>query len=349
MARIAIAAIFFFNGSLWAGGISTFPIHVGSGGQLYPVISGTSVFWTEYQPDSSLYLIRGKDLRTGNMVTIGAPGSISALSAGGGLLLWSDNPHDRNVFAYDLLSEQAFPVCTAPGRQFYPCANDDYIVWDDARGGESRIYAMDRKTGTEFRLSNFNTLQMQPAISDRYIVWDDDRYPFWQDGTFPAHDIMAYDLQTGQEIAVTNRAGMQAEPAVSGNIVVWMDSRDPSGEYHIYGKDLGTGIEFPVSTGPGWKAEPAVDGNYVVWVDSRPDAPGLYGYDLSTKQEFPIRLCPGPAYLSNICFPKISGNLVVWNECTSLGDPDIYGAYIPEPGSLGLLMSGALLGLRRRR
>jgi beta propeller repeat protein len=311
------------------------------------------VFWTEYQPDSHLYLIRGNDLSTGDMLTVGAPGNIGCLSAGGGLLLWADDPGDTyfDIFAYNLSSSQLSTIAAGPGLQRYPSANDDYIVWEDARSVESRIYAMDRRTGTEFRLSNSNTLQVQPAIGERYIVWDDDRYQFFQDGTFAAHDIMAYDLQTGQEITVTKRAGMQMQPAVSGDVVVWVDTRDSN--FDIYGKNLATGEEFPISVVPGEQNEPSIDGNIVVWLDGRPDAPGIYGYDLSTGQEFPIKLWAGPANLfaMSMSFPKVSGNLVVWKENTSIGDQDIYGAYVPEPASMTclLLVAGALLRRSARR
>jgi hypothetical protein len=95
-----------------------------------------------------------------------------------------------------------------------------------------------------------------------------------------------------------------------------------------------------------------IDDNVVVWFDGRQhlDVWGdqkcdIYGYDLSTGQEFPIRV--GPASFRSD--PEVSGNLVVWLEVENGRDCTIYGAYVPEPGCLGLLLVGSLAALRRRR
>jgi len=282
-------------------------------------------------------------LSDGPILTVGTPTDKYMLSAGGGLLLWIDGPaYNRDIFACDLLSGETAPVNPAPGHQVWPDASSEYIVWEDRSAG-SRIYAYNRQTRAEFHLSNWVTEQTQPAIDGRYVVWQDsrDKYAFF------STDICGYDLQAGQEIEVCSQPGKQLMPDISGNVAVWVDTRN-GGRFDIYGKDLCTGQEFPICTALGEQNEPAIDGNFVVWLDSRPGAPGIYGYDLSTGQEFPISVSSTYRYRN---FPQVSGNLVVWEEETTPGDVDIYGAYVPEPAGMTwlLLMAGALLRRPRRR
>jgi len=213
-----------------------------------------------------------------------------------------------------------FPICTAPGGQYWPAISANIVVWDDYRnsstGGD--IYGKDLSTGREFPVCTAPGSQYWPAISASIVVWMDDR-----NVSTTGSDIYGYDLSTGREFPICTTPGDQWCPAISGAIVVWEDYRNGA-TTDIYGKDLSTGREFAICTAPDYQWLPAISGNIVVWMDCRNSSTevDIYGKDLATGSEFAVCTVPGTQG-----WPAISGDIVVWEDWRNVSTTrhDIYG------------------------
>lgn len=312
----------------------------------WPVVTGGFVAWGGPSGIESRFL-----LETQATTIVPTAYSPKDLRAGGGVIVWADYRNGSNnsdIFGYDPATKQQFTVREAPGNQSNPAVGSDYIVWQESgtQAGTCALWAMNRANGSVFKVQDNVSDLLYPNVGGRYALWGQN-----------ATSLYACDLQTGQKFQVSDTAETWYEgfAAVSGDFVVWTDSRSiPTGE-DIYAKNLLTGEESPICTAPWPQGFPSIDGNIVVWKDGRDhrDAWGthdtdIYGYDLSTGQEFPIRVGPGSSFVSP---QAISGNLVVWGEEHYVDGHyfNIYGAYVPEPGCLGLLLIGGLAALRRRR
>ena len=154
-----------------------------------PAVSGDYVVWYEYDTAASHWLIRGKNLATGEFFTVvtglrRAFGQyLYALDIAGDVVVWTD---DRNtatapdIYAYDISEHREIPVCVAASGQVDPRVWGGTVVWTD---------------------------------------WRDD------DGGTVASTVRGYDLQTSSEFVI---AGDNAGPAtVGGSFVAWTTAGTP--------------------------------------------------------------------------------------------------------------------------
>jgi len=211
-----------------------------------------------------------------------------------------------------------FPICTAPGGQYYPAISGNIVVWLDTRNDPGDytnpdIYGYDLSTGQEFPICTAPGEQTFPAISGNIVVWAD-RRNYATSGS----EIRGYNLSTAEEFVIaTSYWGEADQAAISGNIVVWVD-RYFIWDGDIRAKDLSTGQELYLGGG----RFPSVSGSIVVWA-----APSynysIVGYDLSTGEQLSIS-SPVYGYKGG---PRIAGNLVVWEDWRNMysTDFDIYG------------------------
>jgi len=310
-------------------GISVFPICTYSGDQEHVDVSDGVVVWRHY----------GEGIYTGDLgehytipvvehLSLGGNGhDFPAIS--GSIVVYERNAAgmgQKDIYAYDLDSNTEIAVCTAVGSiQYFPDISGDVAVWVDTRdvGG---IYGKNLTDGNEFVV--YQTVSgmsaANPAIDGNIVVWDADG------------DIYGFDLSTQSSFTVCAHSGYQMHPAVSGRTVVWQDDRD--GDYAIYGYDLDSNTEFRVFLGQDDQEFPAIDGDIVVWKD---EYYGIRGKVLSTGEL--LNIGGGSA----AWYPAISGDLAAWQSHS--GNWDIYGAYVPEPATLGLLALGVLSLPRKRR
>jgi beta propeller repeat protein len=132
--------------------------------QYDPVIYMDTVIWNEEYGD----LIRGYDLSTSekySIVTVKAMGcdySIYFLQGHSGrpaiyenIVVWADCRYGkRDIFGYNLLTDQEFQVAVQKGHQGSPAIYQNIVVWEDTRNGDWDIY------GTEltppYQLTQFN-------------------------------------------------------------------------------------------------------------------------------------------------------------------------------------------------
>ena len=304
----------------------------------------------------------------------------------GDIVVWDDHPEGaakRGIYGYILSTSSPFTVDNRPAYQGSPDISGNIVVWRDDRDGATHIYGRDLSpSGTGFSVCLSDTSPALPAVSGNTVVWQDERnrwspdfsgmdvYGYnlvtttefavctdpgdqgvesggphtvaisgdivvWQDDRNGNWDIYGHDLSSDEQFSIVTEDSAQEGPAVSGDIIVWQDERN--GNWDIYAYDLSSDTEFAVCTVGGDQKYPSIDGNFIVWCDLRSGSSSIYGYDLSTGSEFVICTSGG-------IFPDISGNVVVWRS-SGVG---IYGAIIPEPATLGLMLVGGLALMQRK-
>ncbi len=300
----------------------------------------------------------------------------------GNNVIWIEREESGNsLYGYNLIQEQKFLICENTVRPSdIPKISGNTVVWtdernlDDTEGGYYEdvnydIYGFDLINGTEFPIATGAKRNEHPDISGNFVAWSNDttislfnlvtqeetvlnpgcgtkHYPvfggnklaWYQYGT----GVFLHDLTSGENIFVSqNKVSFWEEVATNGEIVAWQDWRngeDFNGEKDIYGYNFSTGEEFPVCLSEGEQGDIHMSGDMIVWADSRDEGPrGIYGYDLNTSQEFLI----SEGYYHH---PNTDGELIVWEDHSG----NIYGAYIPEPTTLILLLAGASILLRKR-
>jgi beta propeller repeat protein len=234
-------------------------------------------------------------------------------TVGDNAIIWQDERNgNRDIYGYDLITEQEFVICTASGHQQYPKISGSIIVWQDGRNSSmtgNDIYGYNRLSQQEFAICTASGGQQFPAISNGIVVWYDTR------NSATGNDIYGYDIAGESEFVICDDEGSQVRPAIDGNWVVWLDNR--SGTYQLYGCQLVLpasliGYEIvPLSPSGYEQGYPSISGNIVVWHEQRSEATGydIYGFRLDTREEFLI--CSAAGWQIN---PVVYGDLVIWQD-----------------------------------
>lgn len=87
------------------------------------------------------------------------------------------------------------------------------IVWTDNRTGDWDIYAYDRSSREERRITADPAKQRCPRIYANIIVWEDNR-----SGNY---DVYAYDLGNGKEIQITSSPEDEGRPSIYEDLVLY--------------------------------------------------------------------------------------------------------------------------------
>lgn len=322
-------------------------------------VSGNIVVWSDDsanpRPGGNRLAtdIYGYNLSTDSKFTISsaaAPSEQIWPKISGNYVVWQDgrNP-SYDIYSYRL-GRGEMGVCTTPSSQTRPVvavdtkgSNPIYAFFDD-----NKITVMSAATGY---LPSY-IYQMKGSYSgvidmtyDTVVWWDSNVYI-----------IYGYNLMEKKVFTISTGSWV----AIDGNIVVASDYRD--GKHVIFSFDLAapTGV-IPKSiirecNTPSCVLSPAISGDIVVWKEFTGLPPigtgtwNICGYNLTTAEFFTIEtslLHPEGLYsqgMSSPFIPAIDGNLVVWAERNSL-----YGAIVPEPATLFLVLPAALLLFRMRK
>ena len=66
--------------------------------------------------------------------------SVTGPAISGDIVVWEDarNPRrsGRDIYGYDLATEEEFPICTHRGDQRRPAISGRFVVWEDTRHGD---------------------------------------------------------------------------------------------------------------------------------------------------------------------------------------------------------------------
>ena len=334
-----------------------FPICSDPAAQQEPSVNGSLVVWSDYRNGN--WDIYGCDLSTGTEFPIcvhGAEQSRPAVS--GQTVVWRDYRNGNwDVYGATIdLSDPAhitvaeMPILTGPDSQVCSGIHLNRIAVELHRVGEmdGEYMAYDLDSGVLVE-STDDYDQGRVAISGDLLIWED-----WRNdpGDGSDVDVYGYDLVHRREFVVCADGIKPRQPDVLANLAAWADHREKL--WHIYIALVDTSDPniisvhvSPLGSGKSWGGMhlPRVGQEVVVtFVEGDPDKDSLYGFELLSGGAFPISR--GSATDGG---HDISGDLVVWTDTRS-GNPDIYGAIIPEPTALALAAAGGpVLVLRRRR
>jgi beta propeller repeat protein len=199
-------------------------------------------------------------------------------------------------------------------------------VWSDHRGSYD-VYGsvIDGATGVAsapFAICKAKGDQMSPRVSGNRVVWTDTRNGYNRDDIYGA--TVNLTTHTAKVVPIARLKGRQQLPDIFKKTVVWMTMA--SGKGRVYKATWGrpaTARRIDRSTKTQWN--PSVDGRFIVY--QREMTPGDYdvwAYDALTRKK---TLVAGGTATQN--YPRISGNVVVWNEWTAPTGFDVKGACLP--------------------
>jgi len=212
------------------------------------------------------------------------------------------------VWVKSLSTGKAFAVSNAPGRQIFPDASGDVVVWADTRNScptcERDIYGYRLSTGQEFSIAVGPNDQTSPAISGSVVVWEE--------ADNQTHAIRGLDLASGETLEIVSAPvdgrSSYGPPAIDGNIAVYPEvignPKDAANYSHvIYAYDLKTGARTKVADVNWPISYYAVSGNRVAWA-----AGMVHVFDLSAGEDTAL---PSQPYST---FVDIEGDQVVWSD-----------------------------------
>ena len=231
-----------------------------------------------------------------------------------------------NIYVFDLATPAAPPVpVTSTGGFTLSDIDGNYVVYTDTEGDDD-VYSFDLSTSTTTLVANGGMaggIQQKPAISGTSVVWEDFRNPL------TASDIYMGNVFGTADDGIILAAGTQMDPAISGSIVAWEDHAGLPNLEDIRAYDVGLGVAFDVAVGPDRAFAPDVDGGRIVYAGGPtcPTSCDIYLFTITGMSGTTQQLTTDPTNQRN---PKISGNLVVWEDYRNAtpalpGNVDLFG------------------------
>lgn len=314
-----------------------FAVQRGAARQSDPIISGHRVFWRETEPNQAAARIRGRDLLSGQDISIlGLESSVWPADVDGDVLVATElDPSARHaIYAYHLPDGRrtviAPPKADGAFTRTRARISGHVVVWSEGVGNSVHIFAYDLRTQQLRQLTAEPARREAPVVQGNLVVWLDRRdvaSDRWE------ADVYGYDLAGQREFRVTSQSEPIGQPSVSGDVVVWPSWRDNVAQ--VQGYDLRRAAPLTIATLPAGAGAPSAvdaDGDLVVWsarVDGDED---VFGHDLRLGKSFVISRAIGDQSR-----PRVSGRTVVWTDGRRSGvgkyeaDSDILGARL-EPG-----------------
>lgn len=228
---------------------------------------------------------------------------------------------NSDIYVYDIAAGTTTRV-TNTGSASLEDMDSTTVVYTDSVGGNLNIFYTDvtDASHTANQLTTDPASQSNPAISGNTVVWEDNR-------AATRTDIYGATIGASGEFIVTSAAATQHLPAISSGLVAWEDFR--AGVESVWARDLSGaingGAEFQVST-PGLRARnPDVEGSRIVFQMG----PAAGTDDVWLWQGGVLVQLTSEIHEQRN--PRISGNLVVWEDLRN--DPaaspetnvDLYG------------------------
>jgi beta propeller repeat protein len=144
------------------------------------------------------------------------------------------NGFNGDIYAYDIVSKQEFPIVTAPDLQTDPAIYGNIVVWQDYRNAKDSndynadIYGYDLSTKKEFPITTAASRQARPAIAGNLVAWADYRNePDQANGV--NGDIYGHDLASKKEFPIFLGPGTQDSPTIGGTTVAYETNPDMKG------------------------------------------------------------------------------------------------------------------------
>ena len=315
------------------------PIAVVAGtDQQLPTVSGNWIAWQDDRATPIIHGVRAENRTTGvehwvsPVPNTGAYHGHPRLS--GDTILWQGNPNVQGTLFYDDLSAAGGgqKVFNQSIHQYAGDIHDDLVVWHEAATDPlttGDLYGSYLGSNSKFPISTSGKVHIEPVTDGRFVVFREYVNP----GLL---NLFVKDLQTNVT-SLLHPAGPNAE--IDDGVVVFgtLDG--------IHVRNLITNQSTTIPTAVPFSV--AISGDLVVYSNISPGKSDydLWGFRLENGQPFLISDAPGNQYWADV-----HGNFVVWTDDRS-GNLDVYGAWVPEPGTFALVGLALVCGLpiRRRR
>lgn len=311
--------------------LADFPIALGAGDQTVPTISNNWIAWEDRQAGR----VRAENRAAGIPFLVGPNLGIGGTQGhprlSGDTVVWQGNPGGKGTLFYDNLAN-ADPyqkVLDEPASQSSADISGSLVVWQEPGANpliNGDLYGNYLGSNSKFPISTTGSVMPWPVTDGRFVIWRE------FDGVNHS-SLYKKDLQTGSSSLFQFTGG---DPEIDAGIAVF-------GASGIAVRNLLTGDSSTIPTQTPFSV--SISGSLAVYSIISPGKSDydLWGVYLQTGQQFLISEAPGDQL-----FPDVSGNFVVWAD-TRNGNFDIYGALVPEPGTVALLGVALIAGLFIRR
>jgi len=263
---------------------------------------------------------------------------------------------DVNIYGYNLLTKQEFPLVVKPGLRSPEAIFGNYVMYtEDVSSTEEDVHLLNIGTGEDINIASGSGYQRAGAIwVDKvaytaggyscgelfiYDIGSKTNFDTSQNACWPLrmrgnvvvwsdygnHGVFSYNVRTNTyRVLVGGDGYFHTTPNIFENTIVWV-KYDNSGNYYIYQKNINSGKESLVtSSSTSIFSWPAISNQYIVWVDNE----GIGAHDIFAANRQTgdiIQITNEGAQQPSPTIPDIYGNTVVWNSWIS-GNGDIYGA-----------------------
>lgn len=191
-----------------------------------PYLAGSSLVWLgETNIETLATSVRFLDSETQKSETLFRSRGARWPAISGNVVVWEDwRNYNADIYGYDLLTREEFPIAVASGNQEAPNISGQIVVWCDGRNTDSLnqfgVYGYDLKTQDEFFIAQGDQA-VEPKIASGFVIW----------GSWAG--IYAYRLQdqTLLVLVAAEAAHPGSQPTISDTTVVWTQWDRPNDRY----------------------------------------------------------------------------------------------------------------------
>ena len=309
----------------------------------YPDVSGSKIVYSVGPFDNYRWLIKCKDLVTGELDEEFIGGGINTQpKIDGDIVVWAAGPISAGfrgpecigIFAKNIASGTEVTLRQYSNTQSYshPAVSGNKIVWLEHLDINKNIESEWRNTPYSICGADITDLNRPVYFTIAEHAGRRDPYPYedygedFDDVIGISGDIVVYEADGdiyGADISNINAIKVfticsdparQYDPAISSNVIVWTDERNDRGD--IYGADISDTEnikELVIARASGSQRQPDIDGCLIVYIDG-----GNYGGQIKacclTKQHSVMDVVlPGYPYGIG---PAINADTIVWQNST---------------------------------
>jgi hypothetical protein len=140
-------------------------------------ISGENVIWTRTEYDGPLSVLYVHNLQTDHVFHV-AEGAYD-IDISNNVIVWGQLGNMWDIWGYDLIQQEEFPIITRPGSQTGPLVSGHWVVYRDAGDNNDTnvaLYAANLDTGEDVRVGTvlYSLQQYVPplyAVDAPWVVW----------------------------------------------------------------------------------------------------------------------------------------------------------------------------------
>jgi len=233
---------------------------------------------------------------------------------GNTVALVDDWPND--IWLFDTAASIATKLGVSTVYTMDPAIGSRLVAWSDVRDGNVEVYARDRVTGEERRITDDSAHRdWRVAVSGNRIVWE--KY------NAGSYDIYMYDWSSGTTSQITSTPELEFRPDISGEWIVF--ERVVDGDRDVFAVNLATGVETRLVR-EGTQCNAHASGNFVSFDEGSvsADAAHVGIWDLRSGEAFQVTPTLAYSYDSDVDATGPNSGRVVYTDNRDNQSSDIY-------------------------